>query len=236
METKLEFNMQQQPDDSTCGPTCLHAMYRYHGDDIALSQVIDETATLPEGGTLGVFLANHALARGYEVSIYTYNLHVFDPSWFEVNHGQRARLQQGLRAQMQHKNDPKLHAASKAYIHFLDGGGRVRFVDLTTGLLSAHLVRGLPILTGLSATYLYRSRRETAASYVDDVRGEPVGHFVVLCGYDRRKRQVLVADPQAPTPHSDGHHYEIGVQRVLSAILLGVVTYDANLLMIWPKK
>ena len=34
---------------------------------------------LDQGGTLDVFLANHALQRGYKATILTYNLDLFDP-------------------------------------------------------------------------------------------------------------------------------------------------------------
>jgi len=59
---------------------------------------------------------------------------------------------------------------------------------------------------------------------------------VVLCGYDRDSRRVLIADPLTPTPFSQSHYYEIGIDRVLCAILLGVLSYDANLLIITPRK
>ena len=53
-----------QPDDSTCGPTSLHAVYQYFDDDISLDQVIAEVSFLQEGGTLAVMLGCHAL-QGY---------------------------------------------------------------------------------------------------------------------------------------------------------------------------
>ena len=76
------FEIQPQPDDTTCGPTCLHAVYKHFGDDISLEQLLDEVPRSESGGTLGVHLANHALARGYEARILTWNLRVFDPTWF----------------------------------------------------------------------------------------------------------------------------------------------------------
>ena len=45
-----------QPDDSTCGPTSLHAVYQYFDDEISLEQVISEVSFLEDGGTLAVFL------------------------------------------------------------------------------------------------------------------------------------------------------------------------------------
>ncbi|HET8696416.1 MAG TPA: cysteine peptidase family C39 domain-containing protein, partial [Gammaproteobacteria bacterium] len=81
----LGFQVEQQPDDVTCGPACLHGIYRHYGDEIELDTVIAELAMLEKGGgTLDVFLANHALRRGYRVTLYTYNLQLFDPTWFEL--------------------------------------------------------------------------------------------------------------------------------------------------------
>jgi hypothetical protein len=70
-----------QPDGSSCGPTCLHAVYRYFDDDIPLQQVIAEVPTLEDGGTLAVYLACHALLRGFKATIISYNLQIFDPTW-----------------------------------------------------------------------------------------------------------------------------------------------------------
>ena len=82
METRLEFDILPQPDNMSCGPTCLHALYRYYGDELPLEAVIEQVESLEGGGTLAVLLACHALRRGYDATIYTYNLKVFDPTWF----------------------------------------------------------------------------------------------------------------------------------------------------------
>jgi hypothetical protein len=136
---------------------------------------------------------------------------------------------------MTHKHDAKLHLASAAYIDFLSLGGTLRFVDLTANLIRRYLRRAIPILTGLSATYLYNEAREIGPHNTpDDLRGVPVGHFVVLCGYDRPSRQVLIADPLQSNPVSATRQYTISIDRVIGAILLGVLTYDANLVIIEP--
>jgi hypothetical protein len=232
VERWLELEIQAQPDDATCGPTCLHAVYRYYGDAIALSRVIEETATLATGGTLAVQLGCHALRRGYRARIVTYNLAVFDPSWF----GRGADLAERLRAQARVKPERRLQEATQAYLEFLGLGGSIRFEELGAELLSRHLERERPILTGLSATYLYGCSRERGAERLvyDDVAGQPTGHFVVLCGYDPASRQVLVADPLRDNPGFGAPYYQVGVERVIGAICLGVLTYDANLLILTP--
>ena len=51
MDHRLQFEILPQPSNTTCGPTCLHAVYRYLGDELPLPQVIEETQALQEGAT-----------------------------------------------------------------------------------------------------------------------------------------------------------------------------------------
>ncbi len=232
MITKLHLDISMQPDDITCGPACLHSVYEYYGDSISLEQVINEVKSLEGGGTLAVLLANHALKRGYKATIYTYNLHVFDPTWF----WEKKQLPEKLKAQAAIKNDEKLSFATQGYLEFLERGGNLLYEDLTIGLIRHFLKKSVPILTGLSSTYLYRSVRENPDGDLDDnIAGTPTGHFVVLSGYDKEKREVLVADPYKKNPVSNDHYYMVSIARLLGAVLLGILTHDANLLVIETK-
>lgn len=235
--TKFLFDILPQPDDATCGPTCLHAVYRYYGDDAPLADVIREVRPVQGGGTLGVLLGQHALKRGYRARLYTFNLVVFDPSWFTDGRGED--LAERLRAQAAVKRDRRLRFATAAYLEFLALGGEIRFGDLRPELLRRHLRRQEPVLTGLSATYLYGCAREVERDgrlRFDDIRGTPQGHFVVLHGYDTTRRTVRVADPLHDNPAYGTHLYETGLDRVMTAIGLGILTYDANLLIVTPAK
>lgn len=238
-EHRLVLDMLPQPDDATCGPTCLHAVYQYYGESLPLADVIRDAGRLPQGGTLAVLLACHALKRSYRARIYTYNLQVFDPTWFtrpDID------LREKLSAQREAKENPRLRIATDAYLEFLDLGGELRMEVLTVGLLRKHLRRQVPVLTGLSATFLYSEAREVSldipadgqTTRPDDVRGFPSGHFVVLCGYEPQRRTVLVADPLDSNPIAKDHLYSVDIDRVFAAIMLGIVTYDANLLVIEP--
>ncbi|MBA2690095.1 MAG: hypothetical protein H0U63_04765, partial [Burkholderiales bacterium] len=170
----------------------------------------------------------------YQATIYTYNVTVFDPTWFNapgINVAER------LHQQCELKMDYRLQQVTQGYLEFLSLGGRLKLVDLSRYLLRAILRRGLPILTGLSSTYLYRSKREYGPDDTpDDVRGLPAGHFVVIAGYNWQQRTLLIADPYQPNPYGPAHEYWISMDRVIAAILLGIVTHDANLLVVHPAR
>ena len=236
----IDLIIQTQPNDETCGPTSLHAIYNYYGLDIPLDDIIQQVDKSISGGTLTPMLGAHALKNDFLASIYIYNLNIFDPTWFHNGQVENQLLIDKLTAQMEYKNDPYITKATLSYIDYLKLGGKICSHSLNAGLLKKYFNRKLPILTGLSATYLYRSARETftpeGKSIYDDIRGEPCGHFVVLCGYDEHKHLVVIADPHAENPLFHNNYYKVSINRLINSIMLGVLTYDANLLIIEPKE
>lgn len=258
MTRKIEFQIQAQPNDTTCGPSCLASVFRYFGDDVALEEVIRDTPSLDSGGTLAVLMGSYALRRGYSVRIFTYNVQVFDPTWFgqEIENS-GADSQNGdypvgtrrpsvdlvakLKAQRTAKQSIRLQSACQAYIDFIEAGGEVLMHELNRNLIRFYLDRGTPLLTGLSSTWLYQCSRQIGrTNQPDDVRGNPEGHFVVVHGYDTNGNQVHIADPWLPNPFpgptGNSCHYEVGMDRFESAALLGVLTYDSNLMIVEPVK
>lgn len=231
----MDIKILSQPDDVTCGPTSLHAVYEYLGYKIPLKKLISEIEFLEEGGTLGVFLGIDALKRGFKVTIYSYNLKIFDPTWAKLKMPElREKLSQLKKA----KTAPKLRKAAEAYIRFIDLGGIVATSDLRAAMFQKYFKEGVPVLCGLSATYLYQCKREFTdendRAVFDDIHGDPCGHFVVTYGLDEKK-QFLIADPDGTNPTSKGPYYKVDKFRFLHSILLGVMTYDGNVLVVERK-
>ena len=229
----LNFDIEAQPDEVTCGPTCLHALYQYYNDAVSLKQVIREVKQLKTGGTLAVMMGNHALQRGYKASIYTYNLNVFDPTWFSLS---SKKMIENLKRQMDYKfKRRKLLVASRAYIKFLEAGGKLLYEELNDQLIKGYMKKSIPVLAGLSATYLYGTQREISINNkYDSIKGEPVGHFAIINGYDEGTDHVYLADPMNPNPLKS-QYYSVTFGRLINSIMLGIVTYDANVLIIEPK-
>lgn len=235
MKKLLPVSMLSQPDYTSCGPTSLHAIYLHWKDEITFEQLLQEIPQFDEGGgTLAVVLGIHALKRGYSVTIYNYNINIFDPSWFSLK---TELVIEKLKLRMETRVEgSKDIVAIKHYIEYLRLGGHLKFDDLTARLIKSYLKRDIPVLTGLSSTWLYQSIREHPISNeYDDVHGEPAGHFVVLHGADIKNKLVYVADPYRPNPISGTNYYQVHFDKLINAILLGVTSYDGNLLIIEKK-
>ena len=237
--TAKKLKIKSQPTDSTCGPTCLKAIYDFYDLPIDLERIIKEVHSLETGGTLEVFLGIHALDHGFKVKMYTYNLDVFDPTWFFPKPLDTKHIIEKLQQQIEAKKKKKLEVACKAYIEFLQKGGKILMQDLSGNLILRYLKRGIPILTGLSSTYLYKCAREyiqEGKQHRSDILGHSEGHFVVLEGYDKETKIVTLMDPWPDNPYSRDQRYSLSRDHLMTAIMLGVLTYDANLMIITRKE
>lgn len=224
--------VEPQPTETSCGPTCLRGVYQYLGLEVPVEDLIEAIPSLAGGGTLAVMLGVDALKRGFGAKLYSCNLRVLDPSWFP---GTRESLRERLRASHSVRKKPKDLGELKALELFLDLGGDLRMEPLTRELIRRHLNDNRPILTGLSSTFLYRDKRTSPLTgQPDDLAGQSEGHFVVLSHYDRETRTVTVNDPWPHSPFEDPHRYHVHIDRLINAILLGVLSYDANLLVLSP--
>src|SRR5919106_281681 len=113
---RLPIETLPQPDETTCGPTCLHAVYRYWGETEPLAQVIERNYRMEHGGTYAVYLACDALRKGYRATIYTYNLLVFDPTWFTQKDVDIAeRLERQLEVKMERR---RFQQVTPGYLEF----------------------------------------------------------------------------------------------------------------------
>jgi hypothetical protein len=233
MDIDLGVQIERQPDYTTCGPTALHAIYRYYRDPIDLQTVIKETPKLPSGGTLGVHLSVHALSRGYDVDTWLCNVRHMDPTWFQKPTDVVAKLKARWEAKGL-ADDPRHGPAILAAEQYISLGGKLVWGDLTPELIANTLAQGMPLLTGTNGTYLYQCARETEAG-ADDVRGDAFGHFVVLYGYRSQDQSVAIADPLLDNPAYGVKYYRASFYRLLGAIFLGVGSDDGNLLIIRPK-
>lgn len=223
-----------QPDDVSCGPTCLTQVLAHHGEARSFSDIEAHVERNPDGGTLGVHLGRAALELGYRVTLYSCNLRVLDPTWAGLS---ADALESKLAARADVVRDARLAHVARAYVDFLHHGGEVEFDDFDRALLVRLLRQRDPVIAGLSATYLYgTSREDPMTNLPDDVGGEPAGHFVVIDGYHDGGRRFEVLDPYPQNPFASTTRYQVDAGRLMNAILLGDVTYDGVLVVVRPGR
>lgn len=228
------LKMPPQPDDVSCGPTCLSAVYNFFGMPIPIEQVRKGVTMVPGGGTSAAYLGLDAMARGFATQIHVYDLNLFDPTWSGLDAKDiTAKIQERM-ANMNLNEYAKV--MYDGYIKFLDKGGKIVMEDITPDTLKRVFDGGAPILACVSDTWLYRSMRDYTTkenkAVDDDIKGDPEAHFIVLHGMEGN--DILVADPYAKNPLGPDSYYRISYNKFLHALLLGVLTLDANLLIITP--
>lgn len=233
-DLRFDIQISPQPTETTCGPTCLHSIFKYHGEKRSHQKLIDEITYTETGGTLGVNLGINAIKRGFQVDIYSHNLNVFDPTWFKLS---KEDMIKKLNAQIQCKAGSRVSDASRHYVEFLKKGGAIKYSELTAEFLYETLQTCGPVICGLSATYLYMSERErNDTCEFDDINGFPQGHFVILSGMSGDLSTVEVSDPLSTNPFSEERKYQVKTQHLINSILIGVITYDANIMSITREK
>lgn len=229
---KLDLHVSRQRDDESCGITCLQAIYDYYSHPTTLDKLKHEIEHWQTGGTVAVNLARHALSHGFAAEIYTYNIKIFDPTW---NALEPKELALKLRQRSRKIRSIKQKKVIGFYQDFLKKGGVLKFDDLNEDLLTKLFQRHKPIICGLSATYLYQNMRETPDNQEDDIIGQPVGHFVVVTGWDPNSRTVTIQDPLVQNPLSETGTYKLPFTKFSNAVMMGILTYDENLLVIAKK-
>jgi len=229
---KLDLSVSKQPDDESCGITCLQAIYDYYDHPTTLEKLKHEVDHWRTGGTLAVNLARHALNHGFRAEIYTFNITIFDPTWKKLETKDLLAKLKLRQSKIRSKRQKKVIGY---YKDFLKKGGTIRFDDLSEELLNRLFRHHKPIICGLSATYLYQNMRETSDNEENDIVGQPVGHFVVVSGWDPASRSVTIKDPFIKNPISDTGTYKLPFTKFANAVMLGILTYDENLLVIAKK-
>ena len=82
MAFRLAVDILPQPDETTCGPTCLHAIYRYWQEDEPLSEVIARTGKSSRAARWPYSWRATPCARATAPRSIPITSTVFDPTWF----------------------------------------------------------------------------------------------------------------------------------------------------------
>ncbi len=152
---QLDLEIQAQPDDSACGPTCLPCTAT--SATSVRSKMWSRASRARRRDQLSRHPCGHARqrrARGATARRCSPSTsrcstrpgstvrRPGDPKLLDAKLREQARVKAGF--------DPRFGPATEAYLGFLELGGQVHFRDLSSGLLASFIRAGYPVLTGLA--------------------------------------------------------------------------------------
>ncbi len=101
---------------------------------------------------------------------------------------------------------------------YLQEGGKLRIVDLSTNIIDEYLNKGYIIITCVEESWLWQKRKVEGRSKYDDIKGHARGHFVVL--YEKENNEYLISDPYPTKIKNREGLYKVSKQKLLVATLV----------------
>ena len=226
--TFLPIQRIKQPPNE-CEPTCLKQILDYFKIDSHLDDLIKRiSGDKFKWHNWDYNTGRVAIEHGLDVTIYTRSAGIFDPTWFELS---AEDLLSKLKEEAEYfKTEtyvglPSFKEDIKAAIRFLESGGRINFTPISEKLIKEQLDQHKPLIAGVSYTLLVNAPRERYFTKEkrwkpDDIKGQPYGHVVVICGYKDDSYQIADPWPQAEDKYN-----------VIGTILLdAILRNDSNLI------
>lgn len=212
-------NIRETIGTQHCGPVCLLNMYTYlqmpslpSTLDAILEELniagVDVSTYLPQ-------LARNCHAHALETIIVSSNTHTVSPTWREKS---KEEIVPTLKSWVTHNaGDPWLKPAL-FLLFYLQEGGNIKILDLSTHVLDDYLDQGYILLHCVEESWLWEKRKIVNISEYDDVKGHARGHFVVV--YGKEGDQYLVSDPYPTKIEGRDGLYKVDKQKLLVSTLI----------------
>lgn len=224
--------IKQVPNE--CEPTCLKQIADFYGIDVSLDELISRISTDRFRWHNWDFnTARVARELGLESVVYTRSAGIFDPTWVGLSGDE---LAEKLREEVDYLNTenynglPSNPEDAAAALRYVEGGGTIQFVPITSKLIRGVLDNRHPLLAGVNFNLMTGVSREKVlpdGSWVkDDVKGNSYGHIVVLNGYDADN--ISVVDPW---PYSEASYF-VNEDVLIDSILRN----DANVIEVYKPE
>jgi hypothetical protein len=189
----------------------------------------------PVGSSVG-HLAAYLIGLGFEVTMHTSDIQVFDRSWIDLD---VQELIQNIRRRTPQVQHPRYEAdliteVCEGFIVFLEKGGKMDFSVVDEAYLHSLLEQG-PIYTVINYQFMFDAPKGQYSKGQDrfiteTIKGQPNTHAIVISGYKEGKFSVI--DPDKPVEESERW---VDASRLVGAYYLADMDIDSILLTLTPK-
>ena len=181
-----------------CIPACLQQVFAYYDKEVSQEEILN-SLDKPERGMSVPAAGTFAKRSGFNPTIVTNNMDIFDPTWFDVG---SEKLIQHLK-EKKSSLDEYNKSVVEDFLEYLEIGGQIGFDTIDSELFVRSLSNKVPVIIELSSTDLYKKKDS----------GEIEGHGVVIAGFDGDK--VKVVDPDRDNPYDKTGVYWIPISDIM---------------------
>jgi hypothetical protein len=218
MQDKIVLSVPQfnQIKPYSCIPACLQEVFGYYGESITQEEIM-KTSENPKMGMSLIEVGIFSLKHNYKPLIITNNVNIFDPTWFKLD---STKLKLNLKKRAKFVDDLNQFMIDK-YIKFLNLGGEINFETISPALFEKYLSMEIPIIMELASTFLYKLAKSSHPGGFDDaIRGQIEGHGVVIAGFDKKDKFLIIDPNSKKSPSKTGVYWVDGAELMMSFALL----------------
>jgi hypothetical protein len=160
-------------------------------------------------------LAANCIVHGLQTVMLSSNSFSVAPNWKGKTKEEMIAL---LKTWVTHNSSDIWIKETLFLLFYLEAGGNIEIMDLSTTILDEYLDKGYIFGCALEESWLWEKRKLEGTATYDDIKGHTRGHFVVV--YGKEGDEYLVSDPFSTTfPGREGL-YKISKQKLLVATLI----------------
>jgi hypothetical protein len=217
-------------ENGECRSAALAQVLNYFGDPSSSKDISNYCTKSTKFRDWDYLLGLYAISRGFNATIHTRSISIFDPTWFKIC---RSDLLVKLSKKVENLSDlsaraegfKKFELEAKRVIEFLNAGGDLNFSPFSINCMNSYLDKKIPIITTFTGPLLYGLPKETFGQ-ADDIGGDPWKHSLVISSYS--KENFRVVDPSK----IKGRRYDVKADSLLDSM----IRYDSNFLAVFPRK
>jgi len=208
-------NTKQIIGSKTCGPVSLLNIYTHLQVPITLEVILKELNITETDSTYLSQLARNCNSHGLNTIILSSNPHIVSPTWKDKS---KEEMISFLKEWAIHNSKDEWLKACLFLLFYLQEGGIVKIIDLSTQVIDEYLDKGYILLSCLEESWLWEKRKIEGKSEYDDVKGHTRGHFVVI--YEKQGEDYLLSDPYPTKIEGKEGLYKVNKQKLLVSTLV----------------
>lgn len=210
-------------DVDECGVACFKMCLAHFNVSYDHATLLNEISNGSlKGGDWYFRIGLAALKRGLNPTIITRSIRLIDPTWYGYSQTEITyKLEQRLIYLETLGEDKKWEVEEHIQaINYIKMGGLLEFKSLSPKVVIENLETGALVIAPINANLAIPNLQRRLSSAPDDIKGEKIGHVVLVKGYT--DTSFIVNDPGGLEMRlTKNYEYEILKEDLIEAVLRG---------------